>query len=329
MYEWPRDALYLELMPEMRRTVGPPPPGADQLRPYFRSETAHLFPPLWLARIPAATVGRGLLIAPDGVILSTGGRPLPARRARTKPPNRLNGTYLSMAGLWSTGYAHWILDYLPMLLLYEEIDDGSIPILLDRTPERWQRESLTAAGVDHSRLVAIGDRFVQVESLYVGSPLGSPAQCHPRAADWLRQTFLPEPVSHPDRRIYISRNAARRRQISNEEQLLPVLATYGIEVIRTEDLSFGEQVTLFASAKLIIAPSGAALANLVFAPSHATVIDLAPVEHRYVGYWSLATLVGLDYRVLESRLVGRGPRDLLNMHVDPQSLSSVLSQVGA
>jgi capsular polysaccharide biosynthesis protein len=58
------------------------------------------------------------------------------------------------------------------------------------------------------------------------------------------------------------------------EALGPVLAAHGIETVLPERLSFAEQVELFADSSLVVAESGAALTNLVFAPSTARIVVL-------------------------------------------------------
>jgi capsular polysaccharide biosynthesis protein len=56
--------------------------------------------------------------------------------------------------------------------------------------------------------------------------------------------------------------------------LAPVLAAHGVETVLPERLTVREQVALFADAALVVAESGAALTNLVFAPSSARIVVL-------------------------------------------------------
>ena len=69
----------------------------------------------------------------------------------------------------------------------------------------------------------------------------------------LRNGFLANITSKKrNRKIYISRSKARRRKISNEILIIPLLLKYGIEMIHCEDLTFKEQVELFSETKLLI-----------------------------------------------------------------------------
>src|SRR5690606_39867557 len=57
---------------------------------------------------------------------------------------------------------------------------------------------------------------------------------------------------------------ARRRRLVNEEALITALAAHDIVAVTLEEMTFVEQVRLFAEAELIVALHGAGLANLVF-----------------------------------------------------------------
>ena len=53
-----------------------------------------------------------------------------------------------------------------------------------------------------------------------------------------------------------------------------MLLELGFSVVHPQALGFKEQVALFAQASHIVAPSGAALTNMLFAPAGALVVTL-------------------------------------------------------
>jgi hypothetical protein len=65
-------------------------------------------------------------------------------------------------------------------------------------------------------------------------------------------------------------------------------------------LSFCGQVALMAGTGVLIAPHGAALANLMFMPAHAAVIELFPYLMKKNTYRHLASLMGLHYHPVYS-----------------------------
>ena len=84
------------------------------------------------------------------------------------------------------------------------------------------------------------------------------------SAAFLNEVFLPEPPEGDiGRRLYVRRGAAKRA-VLNEDDVLAMLEPRGFEAVVMDDRSVSEQAGIFASASVIVAPHGAALANLVF-----------------------------------------------------------------
>jgi capsular polysaccharide biosynthesis protein len=97
-------------------------------------------------------------------------------------------------------------------------------------------------------------------------------------------------------RLYVSRSQAKIRRVVNEEALLPILRNYRFEIIRPEELSFHEQVVLFAGASVIVGPHGGGLTNMLWAQESCVVFEVLDPEitARHF-YWSLAHSLGHRY----------------------------------
>ena len=80
------------------------------------------------------------------------------------------------------------------------------------------------------------------------------------------------------RRLYLSRAQATRRHLVNEAELLPVLEAFDVRPVQLEAYSIPEQVRLFREAEWIVAPHGAGLTNLLFAPRSVRVLEIRPVR---------------------------------------------------
>lgn len=81
------------------------------------------------------------------------------------------------------------------------------------------------------------------------------------------------------RRLYISRmGQARRgnstRQMLNEADVAAAITSLGFEVIEPEQLSPTEQISAFASADIVVGPSGSAMFNVVFCRPGTKVVDI-------------------------------------------------------
>ena len=97
------------------------------------------------------------------------------------------------------------------------------------------------------------------------------------------------------KQVYLKRVAASAgnpRQMLGGDRVESLLADFGFVAVDPAALSFVEQVMLLQNADCIVAPVGAALANLVFAPPGRKVIALAPY-YRDADYYYFANLLGI------------------------------------
>jgi capsular polysaccharide biosynthesis protein len=84
-------------------------------------------------------------------------------------------------------------------------------------------------------------------------------------------------------KIYLRRNSGVRK-VTNATELEELLVVKGYVIVEPENLSFLQQAQLFTHAKVIIGSSGAALANIVFAPSNVKVFILIG-KYTDTSYW--------------------------------------------
>lgn len=102
-------------------------------------------------------------------------------------------------------------------------------------------------------------------------------------------------------RYYFSRAKASESRIMEQEavQLDEILAAYAFETIFLETLSFKQQVELAANAKVILAPHGAGLTNLIFSNPDTKIIELNRRLHgesiMRPWFYQLASLKNLSY----------------------------------
>ena len=73
--------------------------------------------------------------------------------------------------------------------------------------------------------------------------------------------------------IYISRRNASSRKILNEDELIPQIKKMGFSTYVLEEITFIDQIKLFASATFIVAPHGAGLSNIIFS-DNPTIIEI-------------------------------------------------------
>ena len=79
------------------------------------------------------------------------------------------------------------------------------------------------------------------------------------------------------KKIYISRKLAIKRHLKNEDEFLPLLKKHGFSKVFLEKMTIKDQVKLFRSISHVIAPHGAGLTNVLFAPNNIKILEIRPI----------------------------------------------------
>ena len=224
-------------------------------------------------------------------------------------------------------YFHWIFDVLPRFWLAEQAGYGHGPFFVEAVLP-FQRETLWVLGVTGPRRIDPRETgAISASNLITPCHSVAPGHIFPDwAVRFLRDRLLSEASEgrrSPAKRLYVSRANAGHRRVINEPEIVSFLAGYGFEAIRTEELAFCEQVSLFRDAEIVIAPHGGGLANLVFCTPGAKVIELFPSANIDL-YYRLATQLRLDYLFVKN---GDSPGTFMgsgDYHVDLVELKAVL-----
>lgn len=108
--------------------------------------------------------------------------------------------------------------------------------------------------------------------------------------------------------LFISRSKAQKRRILNEEFLIKKVSNNRkVKNVSLELYEFDRQLEYVNRSKLIIAPHGAGLSNLVAASNNAIVLEILPSNDRPMDFYKcLCKSIKVDYHsVLIENLVGR------------------------
>ncbi|HVZ47090.1 MAG TPA: glycosyltransferase family 61 protein [Ramlibacter sp.] len=245
---------------------------------------------------------------------------------------RLDGSALLVGG--HANYYHWLIDYVPRLLYAERhgefLDSRRLLTNAQRTPA--QREVLDLLGICADRLIEVEpDEAVTIAEVCVPNMLAASSVVHPLVPELLREA-LPPRDSRPGRRIYLSRQDAPTRQLVNEEALTQLLDRYGFERLVPGRMRVQDQIDACASAEAMVAVHGAAMANLVFCPPHARVIEIFTPGHAASYFLILAHVCGLAHQFSPASVVDRqaGRTDLHHhWEVDLAALESILRTIGS
>ncbi len=274
------------------------------------------------------------MITPDDYLLQDVSRDYPGQlppcsgaanphqifQQETLPPlKQIEGRVAALTGLSGNVYFHWLVDILPRLALLPQagIDPNQLDgIWINRITQSFQEETLEILGISLKNAIASDDHpHIQAKQLIIPSFAGHLGWLSPWGLKFLRRAFL-GPLRQPQKsypeRIYIRREGARHRRVLNEEAVIAYLSTRGFTPVSLETLSFAEQLNWFASAKVIVAPHGSGLTNLVFCAPKTKVIEFfAPSYIRHY-FWVISQQLGLEhYYLLGESIACRALRELM------------------
>lgn len=241
-------------------------------------EALHRWPDL--SGLPAVTVEAGV----------------PRLRLTVEPPKIERGALFVP---WGAGfnYGHFVLDALTSLLMLEEqrLLDGAEILAPPLKP--WQRELLTMAFPGRT-ICELDAPVVRLETaLYASSMnhfLHAPDATAARLAK--RVLMATEAAGQGARRVYLSRRGQSMRVMTNERALEAALVKRGFVIVRPEDLTPRAQIALMRDAEVVVAPTGAALANALFMPSGARVIEVQPENFTSRWVWAACRQAGVEWR---------------------------------
>lgn len=200
-------------------------------------------------------------------------------------------------------YYHWMLLQLARLNALQAA--GVLThrrVLLPQELAPWMEASLALIGLPPERVL----RHHQDESLclhdaWVAAPVDTlPAPLMRALRDGLWHAAGLDPAAPPPahRKLFLSRLHENRRPLVNEAALQALAQAQGYEIVAPETLPLLDQVRLFASARAVAGPPGAAQTNLLWMQPGTRVLSLFKTEQHLPVFVELSNLVGQQHRWL-------------------------------
>lgn len=200
-------------------------------------------------------------------------------------------------------YAHWLSEVLPRIAIFCNEDNfKNTPIVVNDGLHKNIMQSLQlVAGREREIITLPISRGLNVDKLHLTSVAGyvpferrdkenhnhSHGKFSSSALQLMKSEILMQIKNLPDQKypekIYIRRNSGIR-QLINSKEIEAFLAARNYAIIEPEKLDFIQQVRLFSNAKIIIATSGAAVANIIFSSKQARIFILIG-QYAETSYW--------------------------------------------
>lgn len=229
---------------------------------------------------------------------------------------RVPGTVISLATDGHNNFYHWMLDLLPKLFVALALGLKKGPFYIGAS-NRFQVECLSLLGISRDQVIdGNAVPFLQAERMivpFLGDEhppnIFSSAKCRLLVDVFASHVNRTGPDSKLPPRFLISRSKTRSRRLVNEAALLAQLEPLGFRTVYLEDLSFLDQMSLFARAEAIVASTGAGLINLIHARAGTPVAILMPEECPDLVCRDIAEFAGLRCEVFWAPRHPRGTPD--------------------
>ncbi len=213
-----------------------------------------------------------------------------------KLKKKINGSVLSLlsGGASRENFTHWFTDILPRIFLFQQKFDLKIidKLFVPSLRYNYQRESLKFLGISKDRVISSEKiKHIEAKKIYATS---HPCHFYPSkvqkwSLNFLRSKFIKKSKKFKDyKKIFIYRDQAKLlnngnfqkyrsfRIIINEEELKQFLKLNGFKIIKPEEYSLADQISIFSNVKCIIGLFGASMKMLTFCKKNTKVFEIMP-----------------------------------------------------
>lgn len=238
---------------------------------------------------------------------------------------RINGTVAVLSN--DNNYFHWMFEVVPKVLLLKKLK--LVPdFFVIGGDRKFKSESIALLGIDKNKIIYPSSNMNIIADKIV---VPSFPRLTPSVLDFVRKTFLkivPKDYLKKYEKIYICRGNVKKRMVLNESELVEFLSSKGFISVTLDDLSIVEQANIFNSARVIVAPHGAALSNLVFCNKKTKLIEIFHPDYINVCFWEISNHVGLDYYYFISEKTGILNLDLgMKISIEKIENSLILAKI--
>jgi hypothetical protein len=247
----------------------------------------------------------GIIVSKEKVLISDFSRkfgvPILNRKFKLWNFNRIEHSKSKVAVVSTEGantYYHWVFDVLPRIFLIEKsgLMDEIETFIFPELKYDFQRESLLKIGFPLDKVLEIKpNEYLEAKEMIVPSLPSKLGTVNKWSLDFLRSRLGVHSSKNERIKIYISRKNAYQRKLLNEDEIINFLKGEGYLIVFAEDLSFEQQINLFANADVVISPHGSGLSNIVYCPPNTKVIELFYGDFIVPCYWLIAKQLKLEY----------------------------------
>lgn len=237
-----------------------------------------------------------------------------------------------LTGPFISNYTHWTQEFLVLLegIQFYTNTTGIDPIIViqDDFPD-YVIQSLKHLGINEENIRIVSDSNILLKRAVIpskrrhySSKINGIFMRDTRPFKWLRKKAtekISDDSTEYSSRIFISREDARTRHITNRDDVLNEISDMGFQKYVLSELSYEEQVKLFSQAEFIIGSHGSGLINGTYS-NNVKIIEM--YANRYTAaIYEIFQSIGHEYGCLSCNPMGK------DLEVDVDQLSKLIKKM--
>ena len=247
-------------------------------------------------------------VNPDQIMTAVYG----AKRALVEEPAETQtlDAGLMMFGLQSRNYGHWLLEFAPRMLWFNDrACPSDFPVCIDDHMPETHRQIIELLDERGRKILPLPAQAFFFNELGVAPvPTFFPFDSRPGYAVYdavwpmdvlsaMRRRVLEQLAARgadlrgSGRKIFLSRSGFAQRQLLNETEISDALAQQGFETVCPEKLSVAEQIVVYHNADIVVGSASSALTNCIFCKQSARVVALIH-ENCAFNFRGYASMIG-------------------------------------
>jgi hypothetical protein len=241
---------------------------------------------------------------------------------------KIKGRVLSLlaGGGANKNYHHWLLDVLPKIYLlkkkklFEKIDYFLVPSY----ESEFQIKTLKILGIQKKKILESKKyKHLIADEIYSTSEISDISfnNIFYWNINFIRKTFLRSVQNRKlhfnYKKVYLDRGEGHLvknnndlyslkdnyRLIINEDEIKSYLISRGFKIVKSQDLSFLDQIDLFSNLDCLISLHGAGLTNLIFSKPKTKVIEIRTENNTNNFPYKISKLLRLNYHSINLKTV--------------------------
>jgi capsular polysaccharide biosynthesis protein len=216
----------------------------------------------------------------------------------------------------AANYAHWITEILPAIAAFcKNPEYKGIPLIINHGLHKNILHTLDLIVGPREVIFLRKNEKIYVKNLYVVSvagyvsfeprkinvPQSSNGSYHYDALNYVRNTLTQKTLSNKKwpKKIFLKRNSTYR-SLTNSQEIETLLKKQGFEIYNFQNLALKDQIGLFSNADIIIGPTGAHFANIIFCNKNVNVyILISNSKGSNYKYWpNISSLFGIQVKYI-------------------------------